>query len=852
MRHIINLIKIMSVLCIVFASVIPSKAQDEVIESVMTESMVETVPEVVYQEPIIEEIVPDYTESIEEVPVESEIVETIESVEDESTIEEDILDESSTEVIQPILNIDNKIDDNTLFIKGTANPGASIRLLKDNVVVAADNADNSGNFELELRESVLAGNVLVIESYVKGEKVASINETVYQLGVNLTQPLYDASINVVGVTSPNRKIELVDSQNMVIATSYSDLNGLLILTPPQTLEVGTTVKLRVYDQDRIATAKEITVELDPSVVINQPNITTKIDNETVYIEGTAQPNIEIQLMDANGNVIESAKSTDEGSFSIQLEEPLDVGEMFEFKATDGWRTSESVQARVDAVEIEETGEEPSKDESTEEKTPEDEAQDVFNGLFEIGVPIHQQIADLNEEEIQLLLEKINQNRTDFENLLIKQSVEQETTEDRSVNDVVMTLVDQLIDLKKEDEQFVLEDFLLNNDSLLSSLNEEERKMFFSEQLQNDTTPSEVEDVKEEALFIRLNHEVYENTTELTGETNIGAMVTLTDEEGNEIQTVEADELGIFRIELNEELEGIDTAILTTELNSKETKLTFSINKRPRVMIQTMSLMAPQATLMSVSNENIRINDIYDTSTIISGSVVIDENSGFIEWLLRLLGLRSKEYVVRVVNEKNEIIGNEKRVATSDGVYPFEFKLNQPLPANSKVTVILSLKGWGWLSGNITREINRLDQIVIGTQFGFSTTPPRNITFETTEITNAPNKIIPRVAGNHISVSVTDTRANGSWNLTVRADQMTHTQSGHQLENALYFKDGVSGEEQLIENTSVSVANKSSNETSTEMNKSWGQNEGIVLKTNPIQAMPGEYESTITWTLTDAP
>lgn len=131
------------------------------------------------------------------------------------------------------------------------------------------------------------------------------------------------------------------------------------------------------------------------------------------------------------------------------------------------------------------------------------------------------------------------------------------------------------------------------------------------------------------------------------------------------------------------------------------------------------------------------------------------------------------------------------------------------------------------------------------------TQPNNIVFNTTEIMDEETIIYRQ--GSDYTIEVTDERRSGNWTLAIQALTPLMTEDGnHALPESLYyFQDGE--EPKLIEGIQVPIATRDQNLESDVQNIVWEKDEGILLRTNPIEAVAGEeYSTTINWTLTDGP
>lgn len=148
------------------------------------------------------------------------------------------------------------------------------------------------------------------------------------------------------------------------------------------------------------------------------------------------------------------------------------------------------------------------------------------------------------------------------------------------------------------------------------------------------------------------------------------------------------------------------------------------------------------------------------------------------------------------------------------------------------------------------EIKGVEIIVQGTIIELL--PVKDILFENTSIDNTEEKIIHRTNPTQ-EVNVHSTK-KGNFSVNVYSKTpLTHTNRKDQLENSLYFVRN--GEFNLIEgeNNRQIIGSKDNAEKSEDNYKfTFGKDEGILIRTNPVKATIGEYKATLIWTLTDGP
>ena len=125
----------------------------------------------------------------------------------------------------------------------------------------------------------------------------------------------------------------------------------------------------------------------------------------------------------------------------------------------------------------------------------------------------------------------------------------------------------------------------------------------------------------------------------------------------------------------------------------------------------------------------------------------------------------------------------------------------------------------------------------------------DIVFETTEIKDE-EMIIGRQENNSV-IDIIDTRKNETWSLTAQVENALQNANGDILPSSFIYMTG--GQEIYLEDA-AEVATKEDAKTDGVMDRiTWSDEEGIFLKTNPIEAVAdSEYSTTIEWTLFNGP
>ena len=212
----------------------------------------------------------------------------------------------------------------------------------------------------------------------------------------------------------------------------------------------------------------------------------------------------------------------------------------------------------------------------------------------------------------------------------------------------------------------------------------------------------------------------------------------------------------------------------------------------------------------------------------------------LDTMTEITGTAPADSTVFMTGEDSEVI--DQTQADSQG--QFKFTLDQPFPLGTRLT-FYARRGMvqsGWV-----------DEVVQGARLELTSVD--NLNFETTEIKDQANQLIPKTQP--VKAELLDTRQDQSWQLTVQAREPLTNQAGHQLPNALVYRNPVTNTTQVLEGQDVLVAtDQSNNVTQTgdyTSQVTWAENEGFLIQTNPIHAQSGSpYKARIQWTLKDAP
>lgn len=315
----------------------------------------------------------------------------------------------------------------------------------------------------------------------------------------------------------------------------------------------------------------------------------------------------------------------------------------------------------------------------------------------------------------------------------------------------------------------------------------------------DITPPQLKDVAIEGNSTE-NYEV-------TGSTEADAIVVVRDNLGNELARGTADTNGNFNIPISAEdidPDGEISVVAMDEAGNESDPANITVPADPDTTPPELN----DLTIEGTSKENYIVSGTTETDAIVT--------------------IRDVE-------------GNEIGTVISDaeGTFSIEVSSDNVDPADELSVTATDEAG---------NESDPTPIIVPDDQLAIESVP--DIVFETTEIKNQET-IVGRQDNNYV-IDIIDTRKNGNWTLSAHAIDSLQNDDGDILPNSVFYMAG--NEEISLEGSAAEVATKDDAVSVGTMDSiTWAENEGILLKTNPIDAVSdSEYSTTIEWTLTDGP
>ncbi|EIQ6628503.1 hypothetical protein LVN87_000078 [Listeria monocytogenes] len=194
---------------------------------------------------------------------------------------------------------------------------------------------------------------------------------------------------------------------------------------------------------------------------------------------------------------------------------------------------------------------------------------------------------------------------------------------------------------------------------------------------------------------------------------------------------------------------------------------------------------------------------------------------------------------------------EQFILSKSGAKAFNIETGEDLSAELKVASTNLKKETGTYTatiqiGELTKEI----AIQVTGELKFNHVP-ETISFETIEL-NQQKNIAKRNAD--FDLSVLDSRGSGgkfSVTATVKSPLTSTTNSAHTLPNGLIFIDNTGAEKILSDEPITIFESQSASEMIVPIE--WAEDQGILVEVDAAEAYVDEsYETTIEWTLTDAP
>ncbi|MCY1696367.1 Ig-like domain-containing protein [Curtobacterium sp. SL109] len=223
-------------------------------------------------------------------------------------------------------------------ITGTAEPGATIIIRdEDGNVIGQDEADENGNWSVELDEPLTDGkHDLGVIAQDDAGNTSDSTETTVDVDTKspdapvVTSPsdLADGKGPITGTAEPGATVIIRDETGDEIGRDTANDNGDWSVELDEPLEDGKH-DLEVIAEDTAGNGSDptkTTVDVDTNAP-DAPKVTSPTDlaDGQGPITGTAEPGTIVVIRDENGDVIGQDETNENGNWTIELDEPLKDG-----------------------------------------------------------------------------------------------------------------------------------------------------------------------------------------------------------------------------------------------------------------------------------------------------------------------------------------------------------------------------------------------------------------------------------------------------------------------------------------------------------------------------------------------
>ena len=261
---------------------------------------------------------------------------------------------------------------------------------------------------------------------------------------------------------------------------------------------------------------------------------------------------------------------------------------------------------------------------------------------------------------------------------------------------------------------------------------------------------------------------------------------------------------------------INATTSTSATTAVTTNITSSDSSTPP-SLETFNLQ--NVRVLSMGQLSLKINTISDAALNITGTTNPSSNL-------------KAEFLLSSV--ENNVTG------TSDSSGSFSLALSETLPIGTPVKLTAN--------DNFKNKIETATVVYAGA-LEFKTVPSE-LAFKSTVIPTVKTTIQRQEPD--WSIIISDSRIlSTNWNLYTSIKKPFTSMSNHTIEDALVFIDE-KDENFVINSEPTEIYSGNSVSSPTDTTIKWSENRGMLLTVNPQNILAESYETTITWTLSDAP
>ncbi|KZE39037.1 hypothetical protein AV656_09080 [Bhargavaea cecembensis] len=288
--------------------------------------------------------------------VEGEVIEFYQRTEDGQTSESafvKVLPAPDGGDFEPTLELPvvDDIYDIDYVVTGTAGPGNLVLAVTEEDLVGIAEVMEDGSFLMELEEPLKAGTEVGFIQVNEADEYSDFTfKTVLKSEMSLepptVDPIDDDDLSITGAAGAGHVV-LAGVGEELIGVGDVAADGRFVIELAEPLQAGTVVELYQLSEDgQYSDTVSVTVQKAGDAVVQKPTVQRVTDKDrTVTGKGLPDHTV-IGYLD--NEEIGKAEVSEDGKFSIQLDNPYPAGTVLEFRQSDpDGKLSEPVQVTVE-------------------------------------------------------------------------------------------------------------------------------------------------------------------------------------------------------------------------------------------------------------------------------------------------------------------------------------------------------------------------------------------------------------------------------------------------------------------------------------------------------------------------
>ncbi|WP_411688444.1 Ig-like domain-containing protein, partial [Acinetobacter indicus] len=196
-------------------------------------------------------------------------------------------------------------------------------------------ADEDGNYTVELEDPLNDGEVVDVTATDASGNESAPTEAV---APDTTAPdaptdveFSDDGSTITGKGEPGANVVVKDEDGNIIGEGTVDEDGNFEVELEEPLTNGEEVTVGLVD-DAGNESPEVDVTAPDTTAPEAP--TAAFNEDGSEVSGTAEPGSTVTVKDKDGNVLGTAVTDEDGNYTVELEDPLNDGEVVDVTATD--------------------------------------------------------------------------------------------------------------------------------------------------------------------------------------------------------------------------------------------------------------------------------------------------------------------------------------------------------------------------------------------------------------------------------------------------------------------------------------------------------------------------------------